>query len=163
MPTNVVFDPAIVSTADGKNINLVYPTTVLSNRIVLKTYTNNNTWSMTGGCKQLKITVRGGGGSIASSPSLASAGGGGGAGGCAIKYLDLYSYPDFVNLTSAQITIGLGGTAGIEGGASSILFNNGLTISANGGSAGLSPSKSAADFGMGGLGGSATNGDLLLL
>lgn len=166
MPTNILFNPANKATIAGKNIKLVdVAIAEPSIKPSLSIYVSSGLWEISPDCKLIKVIVLGGGGgggNYASTPSLASAGGGGGAGGYAIKYLSPYSYLFFSDIVSAQISIGGGGSLGASGGTSSIVFNTGLTISATGGSSGNQPSKNAADFGLGGLGGIGSNGDLNL-
>ena len=117
----------------------------------------NSSWAIASGSIIDKMIVIGGGGAGGQSNSpgrdYAAAGGGGGGWSGAVNY----TIP--TGITSANITIGAGGTgggseaAGNAGGASSIVFGSDFTLSANGGNGGSGSSSTSS----GGAGGSATS------
>ena len=120
----------------------------------LVSFSANGSWTLPTGITGFRVTVvgGGGGGSKCTATSLAgdASGGGGGAGGMAIKY-----YSSQAPGTSYSFTIGAGGTTQVMGGTT--IFNGAVTANGGNGSAFASPTS-----GAGGLGGTASGGDLNL-
>jgi hypothetical protein len=111
---------------------------------VMTVLTSGTSYTIPAGVTKIKATVVGGGGG---SSSTSANGTGGGGGGTAVKY--------FTVTPGASITyaVGAAGTAGSNGGASTVTVGA-TTITGNGGTAGSTTANSYSS------GGSATNGDL---
>ena len=111
------------------------------------------TWTKPSGIKRVRVFVTGGGGG-GGSHNTDDAQGGGGAGGTAIKIIDVTS------ISSVSVTIGGGGTGSVgddnNGGSNGGTSSFGSHCSATGGERPL-------NWVVGGVGGTATGGDLNLL
>ena len=77
-----------------------------------RVFLSDGTWTRPTGCRSVKVTVVGaGGGSGAVNAAAGRAGSGGGGGGSGISVLNVTA------IASSTITVGEGGTAGVNGGA----------------------------------------------
>jgi hypothetical protein len=103
------------------------------------------TWTRPSGIKKIYVYVIGGGGGGRQSGNQATCGGGGG--GCAIKMIDVTS------IVSISGTVGTGGAVNAAGGASDFFST---TIIGGGGGVG----NENGGYPVGGIGGSASGGDL---
>jgi hypothetical protein len=121
----------------------------------VQVFTSSGTWTRPTGITKVVVEVVGGGGSSGSGDVDWSYGGSGGSGGYARKFLDVSS------ISTSTITVGAGGVknAGTAAGASSWADGtNTITGGAGGnGTNGVHPSP---EHGTGGLGGTASGGDL---
>lgn len=138
------------------------------NQVKVSTFTSSGTYTPTTGMLYCAVDAQGGGGGGGGAAAITtglSAGGGGGAGGRAIK-----TYTNTLIGANAAIVINSGGTGGIAGNntgstGGSVTFTPagaGAVLTCNGGVGGSgSPERTTANIGGGGgLGGTATGGDI---
>lgn len=109
----------------------------------IQVFTSSGTWTKPSGCTKVKVFVTGGGGGGHTATGTDGASGGS-AGGTAIEYIDVTS------VSSVSVTVGSGGAAAANGGASSF----GAYCTGNGGLAGIN------DDAPGPAGGTASGGDI---
>ena len=126
----------------------------------VKILTTTGTYTPTTGTKSLLVYVVGGGGQGGGcSNTRGSAGAGGGAGGCAIALVTWDGSSTYSFTVGAAGSGAANGTSGNPGGNST--FTNGaITYTANGGVGGNVGNGTNFLIVAGGIGGSATNGDI---
>ena len=127
----------------------------------VQTFTSTGTWTKPTGITKVMVQVVGGGGGAGWTKGLDTANnfssGGGGAGGTSIKLIDVSA------ISSESVTVGVGGSGAVyntanagAGGTSSF----GSHCSADGGGGGGNLSSGGGGMGTGGIGGTATGGDV---
>jgi hypothetical protein len=148
-------------TPASRKLTIANLLTLFVSNVTLTVLTGSGTYSIPSGLKKALIVVVGGGGGGNGGAATDSAGGGGGGGGTVIKLVAV------ADLTNRAYVVGAGGAAsalGVGNAGTTSTFNiNGTTIlTAGGGGAGTQ----GAAFSVvgvsvaGGVGGTATSGDL---
>jgi hypothetical protein len=148
------------NTITTNEINNVATGQIIAGSFNFVPFTSSGTFTVPAYVYKLKATVVGGGGGGGGSAYTNSGGaGGGGGGGCAIKILSVSPGDTFT------VTIGPGGTAGSSSngtggtGGNSSFVGGSYNIVGNGGNGGTGGNNLPA---LGGIGGSASGGDLNL-
>ena len=124
--------------------------------------TGSGTFTIPAGVTKLKVTVTGGGGAGGDNNSANYGGGGGGAGGTAIKYLSGLTPGNTLSYSVGAAGTASDGATGGNGGDSTVSSGTQTitTITGGGGVGGYGGG--TGPYVVGGLGGTATNGDLNL-
>jgi len=118
----------------------------------VQTFTSGGTWTRPAGIIKVIMEVQGGGGGGGNADGGYN-GAAAGGGGYARKFLDVSA------ISSSTISVGTGGAASADGGASS-WADGANTITGSGGLEGGGGAAGTGFHGTGGSGGAATNGDI---